>query len=66
MNILDALLLELLGSLDTLPGRANLDEDALLVDTLLLVQVNDLVRLVDRGLCLLAVSLSHISSETLM
>jgi hypothetical protein len=43
----DALLLELGGGLDTLPGRGDLDEDTVLLDADRLVEVNELVRLLD-------------------
>lgn len=42
---MDALLLELLGGLDTLPGRGDLDEDAVLVDTDRLVELDQLAGL---------------------
>lgn len=48
MNLLNSL--KVLGSLDTLPGGGNLDEDAILVDTGLLVETNDLLSLGDGGL----------------
>ena len=48
MNALDSL--EVLGSLDTLPGRGDLDEDALLGNTSILVETNDLLGLGNGGL----------------
>lgn len=42
--------LEDLGSLDTLEGRGDLDEDTLLANALLLVELNEVKGLVDRGL----------------
>lgn len=48
MDALDSL--EVLGSLDTLPGGGDLDEDALLGDTGILVETDDLLGLGDGGL----------------
>lgn len=48
MDALDGL--EVLGSLDTLPGGGNLDEDALLGDAGILVETDDLLGLGDGGL----------------
>ena len=42
--------LEVLGSLDTLPGGGDLDEDALLGDAGILVETDDLLGLGDGGL----------------
>jgi HKD family nuclease len=53
---LDALLLEVLGGLDTLVGGSNLDQDSLLVNTELLVKVNKLVSLGDCSLYNISVS----------
>jgi hypothetical protein len=50
LHSLDALLLELLGGLDTLPGRSNLDEDTVLGDAGLLVELDELVGLLDGSL----------------
>lgn len=48
MNALNSL--EVLGSLDTLPGRGDLDEDTLLGNTSILVETNDLLGLGNGGL----------------
>lgn len=42
---MDALLLEVAGGLDTLPGRGDLDQDALLGDANLLVESDELLSL---------------------
>lgn len=49
-NSLDTLRFELLGSKDTLVSGGDLDQDSVLVNTLLLVKSNNLVGLVDSGL----------------
>lgn len=50
------LCLKLAGSLDTLPGRGNLDEDAVLVDTELLVESDEVLGLREEGVCSVYVS----------
>ena len=47
----DSLLLKNLSGLDTLPSGSNLDQDARLVDTDLLVKLNKLAGLGDSGVC---------------
>lgn len=50
VNVDAVLGLKLTGSLDTLPGRGNLDENSVLLNTLGLVKINDLKGLLDGGI----------------